>query len=325
MGVPPSFLLCLTFSSPLICNLLHMGAGTIVVTAQDLPSFLYEEGFKYDPKVPEYGLFRSHTMIRALRLLYTGSSSILTGHRNASRDGQAELHGMRSVTVHAVAYTATQVYINLTSLERLAVQFDHFNLEKFHTPNPAKNKPIILSGVNTIIGILTKDSKHPWVVETLQFLTGLPLLNRKKKGKKGKASLNDPCEEDNIDPTGILALWKKRDLKAAQEPSPFFDDDNNSQVGTPTTHPQPVDPPQPVTAARPLPIAQEPPRNSSPAPQIPSPPEECFPEPQILQTQDERCEPSTLPDNVLAPAVHNLRKCQRSSGRGGQAKCGRKN
>lgn len=85
---------------------------------------------------------------QGLRLIYTGESSVLTGHRAATKPSQAEIHGMREVTPEAVAYTACQVssrykvahicwtllmfikiYINLSSLENWAAEDGYFSIE----------------------------------------------------------------------------------------------------------------------------------------------------------------------------------------------------
>ena len=50
-------------------------------------------------------------VIQGLRLIYTGDSSVLTGHRAASKPSKAEKYSMREVTPESVAYIATQVGI----------------------------------------------------------------------------------------------------------------------------------------------------------------------------------------------------------------------
>jgi hypothetical protein len=47
--------------------------------------------------------------LQTLRMIYTGKSSALTGHRSAPKPSQAEMHGMREVFPEAVAYAAVQV------------------------------------------------------------------------------------------------------------------------------------------------------------------------------------------------------------------------
>jgi hypothetical protein len=47
--------------------------------------------------------------VQGLRLIYTGDSSVLTGHRAASKPSKAEKYSMREVTPESVAYVATQV------------------------------------------------------------------------------------------------------------------------------------------------------------------------------------------------------------------------
>jgi hypothetical protein len=82
----------------------------------------------YNVENLDNGLFRGHVLIRVrffylkdptltltltvlqgLRLIYTGDSSVLTGHRAASKPSKAEKYSMREVTPESIAYVATQV------------------------------------------------------------------------------------------------------------------------------------------------------------------------------------------------------------------------
>jgi hypothetical protein len=49
--------------------------------------------------------------LQTLRMIYTGKSSVFTGHRSALKPSQAEMHGMREVFPEAVAYAAVQARI----------------------------------------------------------------------------------------------------------------------------------------------------------------------------------------------------------------------
>ena len=51
----------------------------------------------------------SYFVIQGLRLIYTGDSSVLTGHCAASKPLKAEKYSMQEVTPEFVAYVATQV------------------------------------------------------------------------------------------------------------------------------------------------------------------------------------------------------------------------
>ena len=95
--------------------------------ASDLPSFLYPHGTMYDEENLDSGLFRGHVLIRVcfffwiswiltgsycviqgLQLIYTGNSSVLTGHRAASKPSKAKKYSMREVTPESMAYIVTQ-------------------------------------------------------------------------------------------------------------------------------------------------------------------------------------------------------------------------
>ena len=47
--------------------------------------------------------------IQGLQLIYTGDSSVLTGHHAASKPSKAEKYSMQEITPESVAYIATQV------------------------------------------------------------------------------------------------------------------------------------------------------------------------------------------------------------------------
>lgn len=101
--------------------------GTIKPKARQIPSFLFPNNTVYDPKNLQKGLFRGHVVVRVsyasysriallsdayiecLRAIYTGKSSIVTGHRDAQRPSAAEIVGITEVTAHMAVYAACQV------------------------------------------------------------------------------------------------------------------------------------------------------------------------------------------------------------------------
>ncbi|KAF4611549.1 hypothetical protein D9613_004495 [Agrocybe pediades] len=258
-------------------------AGKIKPRLSDLPSFLYPSDAVYHRQRRDDGLFRGHAVIRALRGIYTGESSIVKGHRNSRRLGQGEKHGMRLVTPQAVAYAATQVYVNSTSLETWGGKWGYFDIEGFY---------------NACVEMFTKKPNNPWAIETLKFLTSqVPSLNRDHNSKGGL--LEDPDAEpiDPEDPTGILSMWEERDnetdIPANRDEDPEEDDDlhlcDDSEteqdsheparpdraVSAPSTQNPPVR--QPVPAPHPAPSAPSPHRlpvassSALPQPQPPAP------------------------------------------------------
>ncbi|KAF8193728.1 hypothetical protein BJ912DRAFT_960272 [Pholiota molesta] len=169
--------------------------GKIKLRAKNLPSFLYEEGTIYSVTRQDKGLFRGHVVIRALRLIFTGNSSAFTGHRSASKQSQAEIHGMRCVTPEALAYACCQIYVNLSTLEQWSNMDSYFDVEKFY---------------KLIVGLF-KEPQSRWARDTLGFLTTeLPALKRKAKRKRAALIDDSEADESDSDPTGILAQQAAR-------------------------------------------------------------------------------------------------------------------
>ncbi|KAF9551880.1 hypothetical protein CPC08DRAFT_728945 [Agrocybe pediades] len=225
--------------------------GDIQHTVNDLPAFLYEEGTEYDEERPEKGLFRGHVIIRV------------------PSKGQAEIHGMRSVTPEAVAYAAVQAYINLSSLEHWDRWFNHFDVEVFFY---------------MCTDLFKKCPDKAWVDDTLQFLTSqLPSLQRQKKSKR-KGREVDPFADsvDASDPTGILSQWKAR---VDAQPT----NNNPSSNDQPTASRSAMPPSQPTASHR------------QPAPQAPLAPPTGGPTAQPSRTQ---LQPA--PAAVAPPAHHHL-------------------
>jgi hypothetical protein len=101
--------------------------GRITVSANDLPTFLYENS-AYDPMDMEKGLCRSDILLRVSILLlrfhmcfntpyqtyrhiFTSPSSAMKNTPGAARtkSGQAKLNGLHSVTPRTIAYAALHV------------------------------------------------------------------------------------------------------------------------------------------------------------------------------------------------------------------------
>ncbi|KAF6751500.1 hypothetical protein DFP72DRAFT_816427, partial [Ephemerocybe angulata] len=82
-------------------------SGEIVVSGNDWHSFLYV-GYKLNPEKPWEGFLRSDLLLSAFKHVFTSPSSVERDVR-ATRSGNAELHGMQSVTVGSLAYIATMV------------------------------------------------------------------------------------------------------------------------------------------------------------------------------------------------------------------------
>ncbi|KAJ3523302.1 hypothetical protein NMY22_g11499 [Coprinellus aureogranulatus] len=82
-------------------------SGEISVSGDSWPIFLYLD-HKFNAENPWDGLFQGRLLISAFKHVFTSPSSVESEGR-ATRSGNAELHGMKSVTVAAIAYISTLV------------------------------------------------------------------------------------------------------------------------------------------------------------------------------------------------------------------------
>ena len=114
---------------------------------------------------------------QGLRLIFTGDSSVLTGHRAASKPSKAEKYSMQEITPESVAYIATQIsfsphsalanllffpfspsqiYFSLCCFDSWGMKDGYFNLEHFY---------------NVFLRLFTANPGDEWVKETLAYLT----------------------------------------------------------------------------------------------------------------------------------------------------------
>ncbi|KAF7970772.1 hypothetical protein HWV62_23120 [Athelia sp. TMB] len=83
-------------------------SGATVVTGEDWPMFLYEDG-QYEEEEPWKGLFRGDLLVKGYKFIFTSPSSVDFIEPKATRGGNASIHGMTEVTLASIAYVATQV------------------------------------------------------------------------------------------------------------------------------------------------------------------------------------------------------------------------
>jgi len=91
-------------------------AGTVAVTAQLLPRFLFPDDHVYDPNDISLNVLRGHIMIRVAKHLFQGPSVALEqpgAHRG--KQGNASLCGLTSMTPHTIAYVAIQARFAMSS------------------------------------------------------------------------------------------------------------------------------------------------------------------------------------------------------------------
>ncbi|TEB18471.1 hypothetical protein FA13DRAFT_1648706 [Coprinellus micaceus] len=88
-------------------------SGELSVTGDVWPTFLYHGGFNADN--PWEGLLKGDILVLAYKYVFTSPSSV-DNETRATRSGNAEIHGMKGVTIASVAYIATlQVRFALSS------------------------------------------------------------------------------------------------------------------------------------------------------------------------------------------------------------------
>ncbi|KAJ3502535.1 hypothetical protein NMY22_g18550 [Coprinellus aureogranulatus] len=91
----------------------QLRSGEISVTGDIWPAFLYLD-LKFNPENPWEGLFQGKLLVSAYKHVFTSPSSVDQETR-ATRSGNAEIHGMKSVTIPSLAYISTLVRFSLSS------------------------------------------------------------------------------------------------------------------------------------------------------------------------------------------------------------------
>ncbi|KAJ3517088.1 hypothetical protein NMY22_g14042 [Coprinellus aureogranulatus] len=88
-------------------------SGEITVSGDQWPVFLYRD-HTFNPENPWDGLFEGKLLVSAFKHVFTSPSSVEQETR-ATRSGNAEIHGMKSVTLASIAYICTLVRFSLSS------------------------------------------------------------------------------------------------------------------------------------------------------------------------------------------------------------------
>ena len=86
----------------------HVRDGSIQITDEDFPSFLYESEIVYDGENEDIRLFRGFLLVRVYRHIFTSPSSAMnpTARVNKCKAGKFKL---TEVTGRTIAYTSVQV------------------------------------------------------------------------------------------------------------------------------------------------------------------------------------------------------------------------
>ncbi|KAJ2921265.1 hypothetical protein H1R20_g15827, partial [Candolleomyces eurysporus] len=92
----------------------ELSSGQLVPSGDLWPLFLYQ-GHQYNPEDPWAGLFRGRLLVSAYKHVFTSPSSVDSHKSRATRSCNAQIHGMKSVTIPSIAYISTQVQFALSS------------------------------------------------------------------------------------------------------------------------------------------------------------------------------------------------------------------
>jgi hypothetical protein len=82
--------------------------GTIRITDEDFPSFLYENDSVYDAENEDIGLFRGFLLVHVYRHIFTGPSSAMDPNTKANKF-KAKKFKLTKVTGRTIAYACIQV------------------------------------------------------------------------------------------------------------------------------------------------------------------------------------------------------------------------
>ncbi|KAJ3507987.1 hypothetical protein NMY22_g16758 [Coprinellus aureogranulatus] len=184
----------------------ELRSGEIAVSGDLWPIFLYLE-HRLNPDNPWEGLFQGRLLVCAFKHVFTSPSSVENEAR-ATRSGNAELHGMKSVTIASIAYIATLVRFALSSSAVFSRNDKSTDSERFYrsilhflqSPSEAEevgelikwwNKKIFPSyhaesgdAVGSRSILLVQDLAKQWRA------TRTPLRNSPGNGARGSASVS---------------------------------------------------------------------------------------------------------------------------------------
>ncbi|KAI9445703.1 hypothetical protein BJY52DRAFT_422297 [Lactarius psammicola] len=165
------------------------------VTAEDMPSFLYEDPLKYDPENVLSGFMRGPFLIRCLRAIFLGPRMAMRGlgpDQKPSRACIAELYGVVSVTVPIMVYVAGLARFTLSSRPTWTGTDGSFDYEEF---------------ADLLFQVFQQD--EDWTNETIQWWNKELFGHEKGKRVAGLARRNNP--------NGFLAKAKAQAVKRLAE------------------------------------------------------------------------------------------------------------
>ena len=142
--------------------------GSIQITDEDFPSFLYENETLYDEDNEDIGLFRGYLLVRVYRHIFTAPTSAMNTTAKANKS-KAKKFKLTQVTGRTIAYASVQVrhlfshrflinyhqaYITLSSMSQWGSSDNLFNIQLFY---------------DAIVEMFERDPKDSWVVDTLEW------------------------------------------------------------------------------------------------------------------------------------------------------------
>ncbi|KAJ3529264.1 hypothetical protein NMY22_g9063 [Coprinellus aureogranulatus] len=194
----------------------QLRSGQLVVSGLQWPMLLYQD-LKCNEDDMWEGLLRAQILVQwrwnaqAFKHVFTSPSSV-DGDTRATRSGNAQIHGMTSVTIPSIAYIATLVRFSLTSASTFSRSDKTTDSQRFY---------------NTLISFLEEGAERRNVEKLLewwnqQIFPGLSM--------EGFHSLPETC---------AIAKLKKQSLRRAAL-TEVAGNTGNQPTQAPSTHPRAV-------------------------------------------------------------------------------------
>ena len=82
--------------------------GSLQITEEFFPSFLYKNDTVYDEDIKDHGLFRGYLLVRVYRHIFTGPSSAMNPKEKVNKT-KARKFKLTGVSGRTIAYASVQV------------------------------------------------------------------------------------------------------------------------------------------------------------------------------------------------------------------------
>ncbi|TFK38280.1 hypothetical protein BDQ12DRAFT_723616 [Crucibulum laeve] len=114
--------------------------GQIKIKAKDWPAFVYSADGEFDPEDVSNGLMRGYVGIHAFCCIFTGPSSVVTGHCQATKLSKVQAHGLTQATGRTIAYAFVQVRMALCASSEWSQHDDYFDHGAFFNISLASSR-----------------------------------------------------------------------------------------------------------------------------------------------------------------------------------------